>query len=213
MNRKSFIVPACIACAALGALVGSLATAGTDAKSGAPEMKLPKGWTAEDMQACMEAGMLGEKHKLLAKDIGTWEGKCTMWMGPDADPSVSDSVSTVTSMMDGRYIHCEFKGDIPGMGPFTGMGVRGYDNVSKKFVSAWIDNMGTGIMNGTGEMSSDGSTMTWSYTVNCPIAKKPVTMREVQTTKGNSMTMEMFCPDPKSGKEFKSMKLELSRKG
>ena len=28
---------------------------------------------------------------------------------------------------------------------FKGMGVEGYDNVKKKFVSSWIDNMGTGI--------------------------------------------------------------------
>ena len=28
---------------------------------------------------------------------------------------------------------------------FKGMGVEGYDNVKKKFVASWIDNMGTGI--------------------------------------------------------------------
>jgi len=28
---------------------------------------------------------------------------------------------------------------------FKGMGMEGYDNVKKKFVASWIDNMGTGI--------------------------------------------------------------------
>ena len=27
-------------------------------------------------------------------------------------------------------------------------------------------------MNGTGELSDDGKTMTWKYTFNCPITKK-----------------------------------------
>lgn len=215
MNRKSLIVPACIVCAGFGALVGSFATAGTghDAKSDAPEMKLPKGWTPEDMQACIDAGTLGVNHLHLAKAVGTWEGKCTQWMSPDADPVTSECTSTVKTFLDGRYIHSEFNGEIPGFGPFKGFGLQGYDNVSKKFVASWVDNMGTGIMNGTGELSSDGGTLTWTYTVNCPIAKKPVTMKEIQRTTEKAMSFEMHCTDPKSGKQFKSMTLELHRKG
>jgi len=30
--------------------------------------------------------------------------------------------------------------------PFEGMGLDGYDNASKEYISIWIDNMGTGIM-------------------------------------------------------------------
>ncbi len=31
--------------------------------------------------------------------------------------------------------------------PFEGMGIDGYDNLAKQYVSTWVDNMGTGIMN------------------------------------------------------------------
>lgn len=211
MNRKTLIVPACIACAALGALVGSLATAAGD--KGAADMKLPKGWTAEDMQACMAAGTPGKEHAQLVSGAGEWEGTCTQWMGSEADPMTSKATSKVSPFMDGRYVKCEYSGDMPGMGNFTGLGYQGFDNVSKKYVSSWLDNMGTGIMYGTGDLSSDGKTMTWTYVVNCPIAKKPVVMREVQTTEGNHMTLEMFSTDPKNGKEFRAMKLDLTRKG
>ena len=51
--------------------------------------------------------------------------------------------------LDGRYIKVDVAGDMPGMGPFTGFGLTGFDNVSKKFVSTWVDNMGTGMMNGS----------------------------------------------------------------
>ncbi len=30
--------------------------------------------------------------------------------------------------------------------PFHGIGTEGYDNVRKKFMASWIDNMGTGIL-------------------------------------------------------------------
>lgn len=213
MKSRNLIVSAC--CVAAAAVVGSLAVAGTgkDHKDGAPEMKLPAGWTMEDMQACMEAGMLNDNHKLLARAIGTWEGKCTHWMAPGADPAYSDVSCVSSSFMDGRFIKSEFSGEMPGMGHFNGFGLAGYDNVSKKFVSMWVDNMMTGIMNGTGDLSGDSKTFTWSYMVNCPITKKPTGMREIQKYTGdNTMTYEMFCTDPKTGKEYKCMNIDLKRK-
>ncbi len=98
------------------------------------------------------------------------------------------------------------------MGPFTGLGFNGYDNTAQKYVSIWLDNTNTGIMTGNGTMSSDGSTLTWNYNYTCPITKKASVMREVEHFTGdNSMTMEMFGPDPKSGKEYKMMHIDLSR--
>jgi hypothetical protein len=67
-------------------------------------------------------------------------------------------------------------------------------------------------MTGTGDLSSDGKTITWNFLYNCPIAKKPVAMREIETTDGNSKTLEMFGADPKSGKEYKMMRIELTKK-
>jgi hypothetical protein len=165
------------------------------------------------MQACMLAGTPGEMHKELAKDVGVWNGKTTMWMGPGGEAMKSECVSTITPIMDGRYIKCEIKGDMPGMGPFDGFGLYGFDNVSQKFVSIWIDNHSTGIMTGTGELSEDGKVMTWNYTFNCPVTKKQTTMREVETSTGeNTERFEMFGPDPKSGKEYKMMSIEFTRK-
>lgn len=125
----------------------------------------------------------------------------------------SECTSTVTPIMDGRYAKCEMIGEVPGMGAFNGFGLTGFDNVSQKFVGTWIDNHSTGIMNGVGELSSDGKVMTWSYTFNCPIAKKPTTMRQIETSTGpDTMKFEMFCSDPKSGKEYKCMQIDFTKK-
>ncbi len=194
------------------ALAASVVIAQQSQEGGQPEMKLPPGWTAEDMQACMLAGTPGKMHEYLAKDQGLWHGKNTMWMGPGAEPVNSDCTATFTPMMDGRFLKCEVAGDMPGMGPFNGFGLYGYDNVTQTFVGVWVDNCGTGIMQGTGNLSSDGKTMTWSYTYNCPITRKPTVMREVETRTGPyTKTFEIFGPDPKSGKEYKMMSIAYTR--
>jgi len=52
-----------------------------------------------------------------------------------------------------------------------------------------------------------------NYTFNCPITKKPTAMRDVETITGpHSKTLEMFGADPKTGKEYKMMRIELTKK-
>lgn len=220
MNLKArpLFVPTCVV--GLVALAGSLAftqppkeTKPAPAQpAGQPEMQLPPGWTAEDMQACVAAGTPGKMHEHLAKGVGTWLGKSQMWMSAGTEPMKSECTSTVTSAMDGRYFKCEMAGEMPGMGTFSGFGVYGFDNVSQKFVGTWIDNQSTGIMTGTGELSKDGKTLSWSYTYNCPITKKPATVRQIETyPDGKSSTFEMFMTDPKSGKEYKCMRIDFTK--
>lgn len=219
MFSRKLYVPACFLAAGVALLATTLAlgedkpAAQPAAAKDQPEMKLPPGWTAADMQACVMAATPGQQHKALAKDVGVWAGKNTMWMPGVPEPMKSESTTTITPILDGRYFKVEVAGEMPGMGPFHGFGVNGYDNVSKRYVSTWMDSMSTGIMNGTGEASEAGKTLTWTYRYNCPVAKKEVTMRQVEKNTGpDSKTIEMFGPDPKTGKEFKMMSIELTRK-
>jgi hypothetical protein len=176
------------------------------------KQELPPGMTEADMKACVEAGTPGPKHEFLAQSIGAWSGKNTMWMTPTADPVKSDCSATFTAVMDGRFIRCEVNGEMPGMGPFHGFGIYGFDNVSQKFQSTWIDSCGTGMMFGTGELSPDGKTLTWTYSYNCPITKKPTVFREVEHRTGkDTLAVEMFGADPHTGKEFKVMEIAYTR--
>lgn len=176
------------------------------------DMQLPPGWTEADMQACVEAGTPGPMHQFLAEGVGTWTGKVKHWMAPGTEPMTSECTSTITSMMDGRFVRCEIAGDMPGMGPFSGFGIYGFDNVSKKFQSTWVDNCGTGMMVGTGDLSTDAKTLSWSFNYHCPVTKKPVVMREIERRTGkDSHTLEMFGPDIKTGKEFKMMEIHFTR--
>lgn len=178
------------------------------------DMQLPPGWTPEDMQKCVEAGTPGEMHQFLSDGAGTWTGKQKMWMAPGTEPMTVECTMTMTPIMDGRYIKSELKGDMPGMGPYTGFGINGYDNVAKHFQGTWIDNHSTGIMTGKGELSSDNKTLTWNFEYNCPVTQKPTKLREIDKITGkDTRTMEMYGTDPKSGKEFKMMEIAFTRTG
>lgn len=202
--------------AGLGVVVGLAGAWTAMAVVAAPEaqqeFQLPPGWTEADMQACMLAGMPGEMHERMMEDVGDWKGEVTMWMYPGAEPVTNETSSKATSLMDGRYLQVEWSGEVPGMGPYSGMGLYGFDNVSQKFVSTSIDSMGTGIAYGTGELSQDGRTLTWKYTYNCPVTRKPTVMRQIDTVTGqNTRTIDMFTIEPKSGKEYKMIHIELER--
>jgi hypothetical protein len=217
-RSKKLLAPALLAALGIGAALGSFATAEPAQESKAAsaetkEMKLPPGWTEDDVKAMVMAGTPGKMQERLTKGAGTWIGKNTLWMGPDAEPMNADTTTKVTPIMDGRYIKVEVSGEMPGMGPFSGLGIYGYDNVAGKYVATWVDSQSTGIMNGTGELSPDGKTLTWTHKHTCPITKKPTVVREVHTETGpNTATIEMWGTEPKSGKEFKMMRIELTKK-
>ncbi len=205
-----------LAVAGVAVVAGSMVIAqpGKEAKpAGQPEMQLPPGMTMEDVQACMEAATPGEMHAWLAEGEGEWTGQSKMWMAPGTEPMVSECTSTVTPMMDGRFIQCEIESEMPGMGPFNGFGIYGFDNVSEQFQSTWVDNFGTGMMTGTGELSSDKKTLTWTFTYNCPVTKKPTVMREIERRTGpDTMVLEMYGTTPGTKEEFKMMEISFTRK-
>ena len=177
---------------------------GPAAGANPPEFKLPPGWTEADMQACADAATPGPQHAKLLEEIGKWNGRNTMWHYPGAEPVTTDATCTVTSFMDGRYTKVEWAGDMPGMGPYNGFGIKGYDNLSQQYVHLWIDNLSTGLMTGTGSLAPDGKTFTWNFPYICPITKKSAVFRQIETITGpKTKNLVMFGHDPKTGQEFK----------
>jgi hypothetical protein len=183
------------------------------AAHGQPEMKLPQGWTMDDMQACMVAGTPGENHAFLASNAGTWHGQEKMWMGAGSEPMNTTCTAEVKPMFENRFTRMTLNADMPGFGPFMGEATMGYDNLAGHFVCSWIDNMGTMIMQGTGNLSPDKKTMKWTYNYTCPITKKPAVMRETDTfISANEMKMEMWGMDPKQNKEYKMIEIHYTKK-
>ena len=81
----------------------------------------------------------------MAAKAGTYDAKVKSWHEPGKPPMEESATATRTMALDGRVMVEDFKGSMMGM-PFTGHGMRGYDNVSGKHWSTWMDSMSTGLM-------------------------------------------------------------------
>ena len=160
----------------------------------------------------MKAATPGPQHEVLKKMAGDWNAKVTTQMDPSQPAQVQSSTSTLTMLMDGRYCQEVVSGQMMGQ-PFSGMGITGYDNVLGKYVSTWIDNMGTGIMTSTGTADASGKVITWAASMTDPVTGKVSKERMVTTiVDDDHHTLEMYGTPPGAKKEMKTMTIEYSRK-
>jgi len=162
------------------------------------------------MEVCTKLGTPGAPHKLLAGMAGSWNTKSKFWMEPDTPPMESTGTCEQKMLLGGRFLQQEYTGEMMGS-PFTGIGVTGYDNHTKKYVSTWMDSMGTGILFFEGAASADGKTITQESHFDDPL-RGPMKWRSVtKIVNENTHLFEMYGTD-KRGKEEKMMEITYSRK-
>lgn len=164
----------------------------------------------------MEMGTPRAEHRNLQSRVGTWDGHVKAWMMPGQPAEESTCTTTFTPMMDGRFLRSETRGNMLMGGhtmPFEGFGVYGFNNATGEYESTWCDNMGTMQMHFTGKASGDGRKIVTTSHFYCPMQKKNTSMREVETMTGpNTMMLEMYGPDMETGREYKMMQIDYTRR-
>jgi Protein of unknown function (DUF1579) len=167
-----------------------------------------------DPQAMMEIykklATPGEPHKLFASLAGSWTTKTKEWMEPNKPPMESTGTAEMKMLLDGRFLYQEFNGQMMGQA-FSGIGIDAYDNISKRYVTNWMDTMGTGIFSMEGTASADGKTITLT-------GKHPepgggfMTHRAIwKIVDSNNQTFDMYGAHH-GGKEVKMMEIVYTRK-
>ena len=196
-NPLGLVVTAATVILALPALVGAQQPEMTPAQKA-------------EMEAFMKAGTPGAPHKAMAATAGNYDAKVKSWQEAGQPPMESTATATRTMALDGRMLVEDFKGSMMGM-PFSGHGMRGYDNVSGKYWSTWNDSMSTGLLVSEGTCDSK-NTCAFKGTWNDPIKKGPVAARI--TSRWTSPTTEVFeMHGPgRDGKEMKMMEITYTRK-
>jgi len=192
-------------------VLAAVALSVTTAAFAAETPKAPSAEQQAMMEKMTKAATPGPQHEMLKKMAGEWNATVTLQMDPSQPPSVEQSTSTVTVVMD-RYCQEVVTGQMMGQ-PFSGMGLTGYDNVLGKYVSTWIDNMGTGIMTSQGTADASGKVITFIGTASDPVTGKPSKVRMVSTiVDDDHHTLDMYSVPPGGKKEMKTMNIEYSRK-
>jgi len=198
--------------------VASLPSLAQNKDASKKEEKQPS--EADMMAMMMELAQPGPNHKLLANGVGTWTYAIKMWMSPDpsAPPSESSGTTVTKEVMGGRYFISEHKGKMQMPGPdgklvdmdFNGIATDAYDNVKKKFLSSWIDNMGTGIV--ISEGTYDASTKTFTYHAEFEMmpGMKTKVRQVLKITDKDHHTLEFF--EDRGGQEARTMEIKYTRK-
>ncbi|KRB92939.1 hypothetical protein ASE26_28505 [Duganella sp. Root198D2] len=180
------------------------------AVSAAPEKK--KAAAPPDDKAAMEmmakAAAPGEAHKKLDALAGKFTVKSKMWMDPSKPPEETDGSTERKWIMGNRYLQENYQGKFMGQ-PFDGMGIQGYDNVTKKYFGSWIDSSGTGMTLAHGAMT--GNTIKYKGMMSDPMSGKeiPYTM-SVAITDNDNHKLEMWGPG-QNGKDMKWMEMTYTR--
>jgi len=163
------------------------------------------------MEAMQKAATPGEAHKKLEPFVGTFDAKVRMWSDPSKPPQESTGTMTNSWVMGNRFVQQSFEGSLMGQ-PFQGTGYVGYDNVSKKIQSVWMDSMSTGMMYMTGTADASGKAVTTKGTMSDPGSGRTVPVQDKITVVDNDHhTFELWGKGP-GGKQMKYMEIEYTRK-
>ena len=173
-----------------------------------------KGQKPMDQQAMMELwkklATPGEPHKLFASLAGSWTTQTKEWMEPGKPPTESTGTAEMKMLLDGRFLYQEYNAQMMGQ-PFSGIGIDAYDNMSKKYVTAWMDTMGTGIFVMEGTASADGKTITLKGSHPEPGGGKMTHRAVWKIVDSNTQTFDMYGAHH-GGKEMKMLEISYTRK-
>ena len=152
----------------------------------------------------------GEPHKLFTSLAGSWTTSTKEWMEPGKPPTESTGTAEMKMLLDGRFLYQEFSGNMMGQ-PFSGVGIDAYDNMTKKYMTAWMDTMGTGIFMMEGTASADGKTITLRGSHPEPGGGKMTHRAVWKIVDNNTQTFDMYGAHH-GGKEMKVLEITYNRK-
>lgn len=165
---------------------------------------------AADRDAMAAAATPGEHHEHLAHLAGEWAAEGTFWIPGAEEPVRSTGTMVNRMMMGGRFLRTEYSGDFLGSS-FEGFGLEGFDNVTGKHTSFWVDNMGTTMLTASGTCSADHKSTTLISEFVNPMGQKEV-MRSVTTLDAPDRHTMVAYTVGDDGQETKTMEIVYTRK-
>ena len=150
------------------------------------------------------------EHKILQKDVGTWDAIVKVWPQPGAEPMESRGTET-NELLGGMWIVSKFEGKMDDM-PFSGTGVFGYDPAEKKYVGTWVDSMSPSLSIVKGDYDSATKTMTTTGDMRDPASGAVTTTKQISRyLDDDTRVFEMQVPG-EGGTYWKMMEIQYKRR-
>jgi hypothetical protein len=176
------------------------------------------------MSKMEELGKVGPNHAIINQFIGTWETKTKVWCPMMAEPVESSGTMNVRGVHDGRFVICDYKGNMampgpdgkPKETPFTGTMIWGYSNADQQYQTVWIDSMNTSVMSMTGSAGEDKDVVKLTGECKGPDTSGTMVRRtNSQTIKkllGDKYVSEFWSEGPSEPKH-KTMEITFTKLG
>jgi Protein of unknown function (DUF1579) len=150
-------------------------------------------------------------HKLLQKDVGTWDATIKIWPQEGAEPMESKGTEKNELLPGGMWLITRFEGEVIGM-PFTGVGTVGYDPVEKKYVGTWVDSISPHLTTLKGDYDEAKKTFT-AVAEGRDFQTGEITKSKhiSKYTDENTRSFEIHAKE-KDGKERKVMEIQYKRR-
>ncbi len=162
----------------------------------------------EMMKKWQEYMTPGQVHQDFAKMAGDWKAAVTMF-DPSGQQMQSEATANFEMILGGRYMKSTFKGNMMGM-PFEGMGLDGYDNATKEYLSTWVDNMSTGIMFMKGVWDDATKSVIYTGTSTDPMTGKPQPIKSINKVVDDKHVINTMF-NVVNGQDVKMMEITYSR--
>ena len=191
--------------AALAAIIAWIVSfgAGLTAQELTPEQQ-------KAMETYTKLMATNENHSFLAGFAGEWTVTTTSWMQPGAPPVTNAGTAKIEIVLGGRYLMMRFAGQMFGQ-LYEGLQIVGYDNQQRKYVSLWIDSMGTAFYLTTGTREPNSNTINDTGVWPDPMGGTSKVRAVTKLVSPDEYTYELYMVNP-DGSEFKSFEYRATRK-
>jgi hypothetical protein len=139
-------------------------------------------------------------------------------MAPGTPAIKSKGTAVRKAIMGGRFFVAAFDSSVKMPGEdgklkdfaFKGTSIEGYDNVQKRFVSAWCDNKSTGILLSEGTYDPAAKIFTYNSEMEMMPGTKMKVRETVKILDADHHQFEWY--EDRGGQEVKTMEIAYTRK-
>lgn len=161
------------------------------------------------LDAWTDAWTPGEAHARLAGRAGVWKLTTRTWGDPAEEPVVTETTAVREMILGGRVLQERVLGEVQGIS-FESLGQLGYDNVTGRWWSTWMDTFSTAVVVTTGTWDPRARELVLTGEYADPLTG---TAREVRTVLRwiDSNTERFEWWETRDGEEVKTMEILYQR--